>query len=281
MRAVRSRPASLQVPTVRQPDVSIVIVTHEGSEFLGRALQALLENTEPRYELILVDNGSTDSTGSVLQRVDNATLLFNERNLGFGAASNQGAREGRARNVLFLNQDVFVHGGWLMPLLERLDSDERTGAAGPMLLNRDGSLQCAGAMVFRSGSTACFGEGDDPERSEYQAPRDVDYLAGACLLVRRRTFEEVGGFDPVYGLAYFEDAELGLALSARGYRSMYEPRSRVTHVRGTPSKALLQLARRNRAVFERRWRHVLASRPISPLTGPGGVAAADAQPSGQ
>jgi GT2 family glycosyltransferase len=263
MPAVDSQAAAFRVPEVQQPDVSIVVVTYEGSEVLPRALQALLENTEPCYELILVDNGSTDATAALLQQVENATVALNERNAGFGAASNQGAEQARARNVLFLNQDVFVHRGWLPPLLERLESDERVGAVGPMLLNEDGTLQCAGAVVFRSGGTACYGEGDDPERPAYGVPRAVDYLAGACLLIRGQTFEEVGGFDPVYGLAYFEDADLGLALSVRGYRSMYEPGSKVTHVRGTPSEELLQLARHNHTIFEERWRRVLASRPIS------------------
>ena len=108
------------------------------------------------------------------------------------------------------------------PLAERLDSHSRVGAVGPMLLNPDGSLQCAGAIVFRSGATACYGEGDDPERAGYQFARVVDYVPGACLLIRRRAFEDTGGFDGRYGLAYFEDADLGLALADRGYRSMYE-----------------------------------------------------------
>jgi GT2 family glycosyltransferase len=251
-------------PEVSQPDVSIVVVTYQGAKWIGRALDALLENTEPRYEVIVVDNGSTDSTTAILAQVENATLVFNERNYGFGIGNNQGAAHARARHLLFLNQDVFVHPGWLEPLLERIDSDEGIGAVGPMLLNLDGSLQCAGAGVSRSGATVCYGEGDDPRRSEYRFPRVVDYLAGACLLVRRRAFEEVRGFDPAYGLAYFEDTDLCFALAAQGYRSLYEPSSVATHVRGIPGEALLRVAERNRTFFERRWRGVLASRPSLP-----------------
>ena len=254
---------SLRVPAVARPDVSIVIVTHDGASVVGRAVQALIENTEPCYELILVDNGSTDATDELLRRVENATIVLNERNDGYGAANNEGSARAKGRHLLFLNQDAFVHRGWLMPLVERIESDETIGAVGPMLLNPDGSLQCAGAMLFRSGEPRCRGEGDDPDRPEYRVPRVVDYLAGACLLVRRRLFDDVGGFDPVYGLTYFEDADLCLTLAARGYRSMYEPRSRVTHVRGTPSESLLQLADHNRTLFERRWRHILESRPLS------------------
>jgi GT2 family glycosyltransferase len=242
------------------------MATYQGAQVLGRALQALIANTEPRYELIIVDNGSTDGTAALLDRVENASVLINKRNTGFGAASNQGAVEARAGNVLFLNQDVFVHRGWMPPLLERLASHSRVGAVGPMLLNSDGSLQCAGAMVFRSGGTAGYGEGDDPERAGYQFARVVDYVPGACLLIRRRAFEEVGGFDGCYGLAFFEDADLGLALAGRGYRTMYEPRSRVTHVRGTPNDAFLRLASENRTIFQRRWRRVLTSRPHAPST---------------
>jgi GT2 family glycosyltransferase len=254
----------VSVPTVSHPDVSIVIVTYQGAELVETALRALLENTEPCYELILIDNGSTDHTPTLLRQVGNATVVLNERNAGFGAANNDGADRARSRYMLFLNQDAFVHRGWLPPLLERIESDDAIGAVGPMLLNTDGSLQCAGAMVFRTGDTRCYGVGDDPQRPEYQVARDVDYLSGACLLTRRAAFSEIGGFNRAYGLAYFEDAELCLSLATRGYRSVYEPRSRVTHVRGRPSDALLELADRNRALFEQRWREVLASRPLPP-----------------
>jgi len=261
--------ATYRVPGVPRPEVSIVIVTYEGSGVVGQALRSLLENTEPCYELIVIDNGSSDATPALLRQVDNATIVLNERNHGFGAANNQGASRARGRYLVFLNQDAFVHSGWLPPLLERIESDDRIGAVGPMLLNPDGSLQCAGAVLSRSGSTAGYGDGEHPERPEYRNARVVDYLPGACLLVRRRAFDDVGGFDAAYGLAYFEDADLALALAAHGYLSMYEPSSSVTHVRGTPSEALLRLARRNRALFERRWRQVLASRPLSPLAANG------------
>ena len=251
---------SIQLAEVARPLVSIVMVTYDGAEVVERAVRALVENTEPVYELILVDNGSVDGTPSLLERVEGATIVRNRRNTGFGAASNDGAARARGRYLLFLNQDAFVHRGWLPPLLERLESDEGIGAVGPMLLNQDGSLQCAGAAVLRSGHTLCHGEGDDPERPEYGVARGVDYLAGACLLVRSDAFMNVGGFDPIYGLAYFEDADLCLALGARGFDSVYEPGSRVTHVRGRPNEALLRLAERNRRLFERRWRHVLATR---------------------
>ena len=257
--------SELRVPAVRRPDVSIVIVTYDAANFVGRAIRAVVENTEPCYELILVDNDSGDGTPALLGEIGNATIVLNRRNYGFGVANNQGAAHARGRCIFFLNPDVFVRPGWLPPLLAHIDADERVGAVGPMVLSPDGSLQCAGALLSRSGSTACYGDGDHPERPEYRFARVVDYLGGGCLLVRRRAFNEVGGFDPAYGLLYFEDADLCLALAAHGYRSVYEPGSSVGHLRGQPGAKLVLLALRNRALFERRWHRVLGSRPLSPL----------------
>lgn len=258
----------VRFPVVERPVVSVVMVTHNAADWARRALQALLEHTEPCYELIVVDNASRDGTAELPAReLEGATLVLNDRNRGFGPANNQGAAHAVGRHLLFLNNDALVRRGWLPPLLERIDSDDRIGAVGPRLLNLDGSLQIAGALLARSGSTLEHGYGDDADAPEYRFARDVDYLSGACLLVRRSAFNEVGGFDAAYGLAYFEDADLCLSLAALGYRVVYEPRSSVTHVRGASPRgdAFATLAPRNRSLFRRRWSHVLASRPLSPL----------------
>jgi GT2 family glycosyltransferase len=257
--------SGLRVPAIRRPDVSIVVVTYNSGDVVSHAVRTLLERTEACYELILVDNGSDDSTPALIQQVENATVVLNPRNYGFSVANNQGAARARGRHVFFLNPDVFVNPGWLPPLLRLIDADGRTGAVGPMVLSPDGSLQFAGALLSRSGSTACYGDGDRPDRSEYRVSRVVDYLGGGCLLVRRRAFNEVGGFDPAYGLLYSEDVDLCLALAARDYRSIYEPSSSVIHERGMPSAALSLQAQRNRALLEQRWRRVLAARPLAPL----------------
>jgi len=233
-------------PPVGRPDVSIVMVTYNAAAWARRALQAVIENTEPRYEMIVVDNGSTDGTSELLgNEVRNAQLILNERNHGFGPANTQGAGHAIGRYLLFLNNDALVQPGWLPPLLEAIEANERIAAVGPRLLNLDGSLQGAGHLVARTGSTVAYGFGDPADRVEYRFPRVVDYLSGACLMVRRSSFNEVGGFDPVYGLGYFEEADLCLSLAERGYRVVYEPRSLVAHVRGaSPRNASLSLLAR-------------------------------------
>jgi GT2 family glycosyltransferase len=262
--------ADLTFPAIERPSVSVVMLTYNAAEWARRALSALLEYTEACYELIVVDNSSSDGTRELLTgKLERATVVLNDRNRGFGPANNQGASYAVGEYLLFLNNDALVSPCWLAPLLARIGSDERIGAVGPRLLNLDGSLQVAGALLARSGSTLELGYGDKADADEYRFPRVVDYLSGACLLVRRSAFNEVGGFDPAYGLGYFEDADLCLALAARGHRVVYEPRSSVTHVRGASSRGDLvsTLAARNRSLFRRRWSHVLASRPLSPLAG--------------
>jgi len=263
--------SELEFPRVEHPLVSIVIATYNDVRWIGRALQACLDNTDPCYELIVVDNGSTDGTAEFLSaKTLGARVIFNERNYGFGVSSNIGAAHASGRHLFFLNADAFVHPGWLPPLLATLDADGGVAAVGPRLLNLDGSLQLAGALLTRAGATVVYGDGDDPGRLQYSFVRDVDYIAGTCLLVRRSAFNEAGGFDPAFGLIYFEDADLCLALWERGHRIVYEPGSSLTHVGGggrEPGERVLELALRNRALFEQRWRAQLANYPPAPLSG--------------
>ena len=260
------------------------MLTRNDLEWAPRALQACLENTDPCYELILLDNGSTDGTAQFLtDAVDGATVVLNDRNHGFGVSNYLGASRARGRYLLFLNSDVLVHAGWLPPLLDRVQGDKTIAAVGPRQLNLDGSLELAGALLSRAGATLSYGHGDDPDRPEYVFARDTDYCSGACLLVRRSSFNAVGGFDPAFGLIYFEDADLCLRLWERGERVVYEPASTVTHVGGGgsgPGPDVQLLALRNRSLFERRWRTLLASYPLAPLASrPRVLAARDARSS--
>jgi O-antigen biosynthesis protein len=263
--------AELEFPCVERPLVSIVMLTYNDIEWIPRALQACLDNTDACYELIVVDNGSTDGTVEFLtSETSGATVLLNNRNCGFGVANNLGAGHAVGRYLFFLNSDAFVHPGWLPPLLAPLEADETVAAVGPRLLNLDGSLQVAGALLTRAGATVVYGDGDDANRPEYSFPRYVDFLAGAALLVRRSSFVETGGFDPLFGLIYFEDADLCLELWRQEHCIVYEPRSSVAHIGGSgrePNPRVLQLALRNRSLFERRWRTLLAAYPPAPLVG--------------
>jgi GT2 family glycosyltransferase len=256
--------SKLVFPKASRPAVSIAVVTHGAERWVWRALGAILDHTEPPYEVIVVDNASPSGMVKRLRTdVENLRLVVNETNRGFGPANNQAAAIARAPLLAFLNSDALVHDGWLAFLRQRLDSAADIAAVAPRLLNLDGTLQEAGALLYGNGYTQFVGFGDDPTLPGYRFPREVDYASAACLLVRSTAFAEVGGFAAEYAPAYYEDVDLCLELRRRGYRTLYEPRALVTHVRGASGD--LDLAKRlwlrNHPIFSARWETFLATRP--------------------
>jgi GT2 family glycosyltransferase len=255
--------SELALPKVEEPLVSVVMVLYGGWKLAVRALEALSANTDPVFELILVDNASPDdSLAQVEQRVSGATIIRNEANLGFGGASNQGAKLARGRYLCLLNSDALVEPGWLPPLLETL-SEDGVGAAVPMYLNEDGSLQEAGSVVDSIGHAHAVGRGGSPGDFQNRFRREVDFASAACMLVPADLFLELGGFDERYHPGYFEDTDLCFRLRERGLKTVYEPRSRVVHVlhgSGDPERARLMMEK-HRDVFVERWGERLAQRP--------------------
>ncbi len=253
----------IRFPRVGRPDISVVMVTFNRWDLTRQALTLLAELTPPSYEVVIVDNASTDGTADALGAVEGALVLRNTRNLGFGPANNQGAAMARGRYLLLLNSDAWVRPGWLEPLVEVADADPGIAAVAPRLLYPDGRLQEAGSIIWRDGRVRQYGDGDLPNRSQYLFRRTVDYASAACLLVRRSAFVGVGGFDPRFAPMYYEDVDLCLALAAAGGRTVYQPRSVVEHVRGGSGGGAVQSERleRNRRLIRARWRSVLDRRP--------------------
>lgn len=215
-----------------EPDISVVIVLFNQAGFTLQALQALADQAGPRFETIVVDNGSTDDTEALLARLEGAVIVRNAKNLGFLHAANQGAARARGRHILFLNSDAQVQPMALAAALGRLDGDPTLGAVGGAILLANGRLQEAGNSLYRDGAAIGYGRGDWPDAPEYQSTRDVDYCSGAFLLVRRPLWEMLGGFDPAYAPAYYEDADFCLRVWRAGFRVVYEPGARVIHVEG-------------------------------------------------
>ena len=256
--------AVVQFPAVEDPLVSVVMVTYGNWPLVRRSLEALVERTDPVYELLVVDSASPDDTPEQLRsEVEGANIVFSQENVGFGGGSNLGAERARGAYLLFLNPDALVEPGWLEPLLEVLEGDEQAGAVVPMLLNPNGTIQEAGSVIDSVGWPLAFGRGEKADSLAHRFRREVDYGSAACLLIRREDFSAVGGFDPAYGIGYFEDVDLSFKLKERGLKTIYEPRSRVVHeLHGSGSSVQAQQRMiANRALFYRRWSDRLSRRP--------------------
>jgi GT2 family glycosyltransferase len=252
----------IEVPAVARPQVSIVIVTYGQWPFVRDAIAALVAHTDPTYELIIVDNASPDGTGDELERgVRGARIFHMPTNVGFGNGANFGAGQAVGRYLCFLNSDAFVEPGWLPPLVDAL-AVPGTGAAIPAVLDMGGTLQEAGSVIGRDGSTLPVGDRGHFDNPAHRFARAVDYGSAVCLLMRRSTFLRAGGFDPRYEVAYYEDVDLALELAQQGLNWRYQPASSVRHVRHASSSHAIatQLMLINRDRFVAKWHHVLDAR---------------------
>ena len=253
----------LEFPIFDKPTVSIVIPVFNQWNHTISCLQSILANTQNiAYELIIADDGSKDETANICDHVANVKLLRNVRNLQFLKNCNNAARYAAGKYFLFLNNDTNVQDSWLQHLLELVEGDKTIGIVGPKMVYPDGRLQEAGGIIWRDGAGWNYGWFDDPEKPLYNIMREVDYVSGACLLVRRELWEQAGGFDERFYPAYYEDTDLAFQARALGYRVMYQPKSVVVHFEGISSgislnSGIKQHQKVNRKKFVEKWKALL------------------------
>jgi GT2 family glycosyltransferase len=256
------------------PGLSVCILVLDHAALVLDCLDALRQpgGCPPGTELVVVANGTPPDQLDGLVAHDDVVLVVNELNLGFGAGCNQAASVARAPLLVLLNDDSAVEEGCIEALVRAASADPEIGAVGARILTVDGTLQEAGSVLWRDGSAAHVGEGLPPGSDDYQEPRDVDYASANGLLVTRRAWDIVGGFDERFFPAYFEDVDLCLALAAHGFWIRYEPRARVIH-RGSQSTSSVYrgfLLSRNQRRLVEKWGHALDRFDLPPAkdTGP-------------
>lgn len=255
-----------------EPEVSILIVNWNAAPLTRMCLEQIWANTDGvRYEVIIADNGSGDVDLRCLEALGRGVRLLSlGANRYFGEACNIAAEEARGKYICLLNNDCFGQPGWLTALVETLRADPMAGAAGPLFLFPDGSVQEAGGKIDENGYPVRFGRGErllEGAQPDYMLARAVDYISAAALLVPRDVFLRAGGFDLRYEPAYYEDADLCLKLRAMGLSVKFCPQARAIHIEGAAAnddpvaearrKALGDL---NRGKFVGRWARYLTSR---------------------
>ena len=224
------RAQNIKFPRVDNPQVSIIIPVWNHSRLTLECLASIQKQSgEISYEVIVIDDGSDDQTPSILAQVENLRVLRNEARSGFVISCNKASRATRGELLLFLNNDVQVTENWLSALVEPFETLGDVGAVGGKILFPDGRLQEAGAVLAPDGSTRLVGLYEDPSLPRYNYLREVEYVSGVCLTVRKGDFEKMGGFSDQFQPAYGEDVDFCLQLRAKGKRVLYQPRARIYH----------------------------------------------------
>lgn len=224
-------------------DCSVVIVNYRTDQLLGECLASLKKTTANlAVEVIVVDNGATLAAGELADQFPRLQLLQNAANVGFARASNQGIRLARGRHFLLLNPDTVVHEGAVEAMVGHLDAHPEVGAVGARLLDPDGSLQYScrrfpGYLTIFFGRYALLTRLLPRNRAsrdylyldwDHQNVREVDWVSGACLMVRREVMERVGALDEGYFL-FVEDMDLCRRMRDAGWPVVYLPQAVVTH----------------------------------------------------
>lgn len=253
----------LVFPPPDNPLVSIIIPVHNKWAFTHLCLRAVLDHTaRGDYEVIVADDNSSDETRGMGSIAQNVLILRDGIQRGFLENCNQAAAHARGDYFIFLNNDTVPQPNWLDPLLSLAEHDPTVGIVGPKMVDESGRLQEAGGIIFRDASAVNYGRGGDPSSPEVNYVKDVDYVSGACLLVRASLWRQIGGFDPRYSPGYYEDSDLAFEVRRRGFRVVYQPQALVVHFEGIShgrdtSTGLKSFQAVNAAKFREKWSEVL------------------------
>ncbi len=222
--------------------VRVVCVTYRPGPELEE-FAASLASAGGEVELVVVENGPDPAPAGAVAERHGGRVIATGENLGYGRAANRGATGATQPWLVVANPDIVWHPGALAALLAAGEAIPDAGSLGPVVLDPDGTVYPSArdlpSLTAGTGH-AVLGKvwPGNPWTRRYQRrrepgsePRAAGWLSGACLLLRREAFEAVGGFDPEYFM-FFEDVDLGDRLGRAGWRNVYVPQARVTHVGG-------------------------------------------------
>ena len=215
-------------------DLTIIIVSWNTSGLLSQCLSSIYETgSRFAFDVIVVDNGSTDDSVSMVEmRFPAVKLIRNDRNQGFARANNQGLEIGNSRYFMLLNSDTIVLPGAIDTLMEMADQNPHVGVVGPKLLNMDGSLQKSWAS-FPSFLSEVLGQNFRNRTPVPNIPNtfDVDWIMGACMLVRSEVLRSVGKLDEDY-FFYSEETDWCFRIKKQNWKIWYTTNTAIYHLGG-------------------------------------------------
>jgi GT2 family glycosyltransferase len=252
--------------------VSIVLLSHNKAAYTRECLRSLLETRPTGFEIVSLDNGSTDETPALIAEfADRARPLgigFQairfDRNLGCSTARNQAVASSTGEEIVFLDNDTLLPDPtWLVKLRNVLESDPRIALVGPKICYpfEPHPIQCAGVGVSRSGRVQFRGRGEPADDPRYAKIEEVQALISACFIFRRQLVDEIGGLDEAFNPIQYEDFDFCYRARSRGYRVVYAPDPVVYHWESITSDGTRDIPNRyviikNGMLFKKRWRRM-------------------------
>lgn len=255
--------SSLISRTEKSPLVSIIIPAFNHFDYTYNCLKAISASSgSTPYEVIIVDDFSSDKTWEKLSTISNIRTFRNIKNLGFIKSCNRGAQEARGNFLIFLNNDTEPQKGWVEAMISVFDNYVDTGLVGAKLLYPDGKLQEAGSILYFDGSGYRYGWMQNSNDPRFNFVREVDYCSGAAIMIKAELFRKLKGFDTYFAPAYYEDTDLAQKVRQEGLRVIYQPKAEVIHYESiTCSEKKLHYMIENHKKFFSRWKSFLINNP--------------------
>ena len=205
---------------------------------------------------------STDKTKQIENIIKNIIVIHNNQKYNFLLNCNKASNYAKGKYILFLNNDTKVHKEWLVSLLNIIKNDEKIGMVGSKLIYPNGILQEAGGIVWNDGEPENFGKWNKAYLPEYNYVKEVDYISGASIMIRKSIWKKIGGFDKRYAPSYFEDTDLAFEIRKLGYKVMYQPKSIVVHYEGISNgkdlkSGIKKYQASNKKLFFEKWKNEL------------------------
>ena len=229
--------------------VSVIIVNWNAKAYLKKCIESLLSQTFTDYEIILVDNASSDDSVSIVKNnYPQVKIIENKSNVGFAEANNIGIHNSNGKILAFFNPDAIADKNWLSILVHTVQSSDKIAAATGKMFYLDDQVEnnkvfCTWSKI-NPYSAVPYNFHNDESKSK------VDYLSGAAMIVKRIALEKIGLFDPDYFL-YFEETDLCARMIRFGYDLMYVPEALVWHAVSPLSDSMSKIyyMERNRMRF--------------------------------
>jgi GT2 family glycosyltransferase len=214
--------------------VSIIILSYNTEKLLKDCLTSLFSRIDKTsFEVIVVDNASSDDSVAMVKKdFPKVAIVENDTNLGFAKGCNIGVKEAQGEYLLFLNSDTKLTDDPLPAMLSVFDQHKKVGVVGGLLKNTDGTYQRSFGEFYTLKNVFVLlfgGEKQELKRFSPDTTKQVDWVSGGFLLVKKEVFEQVGGYNEAYFM-YIEDMDLCFSVKKRGYEVWFTPDAVVGHV---------------------------------------------------